>query len=777
MENRKARILCLDGGGVRGITSLCMLKNIMTEIRTQEEMDAADCGDENIEGKANNDGTESRSTTPLKPCEYFDLICGTSTGGLIALMLGRLEYTVDEAIEQYMNLGKEIFGKRKRCFKSSKYDHNILEKCLKKVVRESHLGDENALMKDESCRCRTFVVSAHLNKHADEYEDDATILRSYDLQALQPEYAFHGKIWEAGRATSAAPTFFKPISIDPRGESSNTSGVIEKASRKLKAETNKKDSYSDGGTVANNPCSIAVREAGRIWGYGNIGCIVSLGTGPEPKFTLDQATKEMLGPKIMWLSRKLLTDFFYLRLQLAFYSLQKMTRTEHVHKETRDLVTTFINANEENEAQAYFRFNVESEMARVRLDSWDKMPQLQKLAGEYMGFEDVVQKTMTIAEKLKKVRTNTQTLPRTRPGGRDYVSKLRILTPGHGPPQKAEALIDSSVKYNFVSKALVDRLKMPTQRTLPTAPEITFFQGDKARPRDETWIYFSRDGRSDYFRDRFYVLNQAPVPYELIIGSNFHQDHGPVLLEPPPLALAAARADEAVIRRLLKQGVDVEARDAQGSTPLYHAIDSDSPHIVQLLLENGADAAATDNYGIMPLHKAAARGNKAIVKLLLEKDVDLEAKNPYERTVLLDASYKGHEAVVKLLLDKGADTEARDFASATSLHFAVRERREAVVRLLLDKGADTETKDFFLNTPLIYASYRANGAIIKLLLEKGADFTVKDRYGHVPLRTAVDCRRLSVAKLLVEHGAYVDESNLSEAAKAFLDSILGPAVD
>ncbi|KID62134.1 Calcium-independent phospholipase A2-gamma [Metarhizium brunneum] len=332
MENRKARILCLDGGGVRGITSLCMLKNIMTEIRTQEERDAADCGDENIEGKANNDGAESRSTTPLKPCEYFDLICGTSTGGLIALMLGRLEYTVDEAIEQYMNLGKEIFGKRKRCFKSSKYGHNTLEKCLKKVVRESHLGDENALMKDERCRCRTFVVSAHLNKHADEYEDDATILRSYDLQALLPEYAFHGKIWEAGRATSAAPTFFKPISIDPRGESSNTSGVIEKASRKLKAETNKKDSYSDGGTVANNPCSIAVREAGRIWGYGNIGCIVSLGTGPEPKFTLDQATKEMLGPKIMWLSRKLLTDFFYLRLQLAFYSLQKMTRTEHVHK-------------------------------------------------------------------------------------------------------------------------------------------------------------------------------------------------------------------------------------------------------------------------------------------------------------------------------------------------------------------------------------------------------------------------------------------------------------
>ena len=61
------RILSLDGGGVRGLSSLLILREIMEEIGRQTKT----------------------AETPL-PCEYFDLIGGTSTGGLIAIMLGRL---------------------------------------------------------------------------------------------------------------------------------------------------------------------------------------------------------------------------------------------------------------------------------------------------------------------------------------------------------------------------------------------------------------------------------------------------------------------------------------------------------------------------------------------------------------------------------------------------------------------------------------------------------------------------------------------------------------
>ncbi|KAG9568910.1 hypothetical protein KCU77_g708, partial [Aureobasidium melanogenum] len=46
----------------------------------------------------------------VKPCEVFDLIGGTSTGGLIAIMLGRLEMSVDECIVAYSGLTETVFG-------------------------------------------------------------------------------------------------------------------------------------------------------------------------------------------------------------------------------------------------------------------------------------------------------------------------------------------------------------------------------------------------------------------------------------------------------------------------------------------------------------------------------------------------------------------------------------------------------------------------------------------------------------------------------------------
>jgi patatin-like phospholipase/acyl hydrolase len=70
------RILSLDGGGIRGISSLYILKDLLEQIERDRKAKA---------------GSSELRPTSLRPCEVFDLICGTSTGGLIALLLGRLE--------------------------------------------------------------------------------------------------------------------------------------------------------------------------------------------------------------------------------------------------------------------------------------------------------------------------------------------------------------------------------------------------------------------------------------------------------------------------------------------------------------------------------------------------------------------------------------------------------------------------------------------------------------------------------------------------------------
>ena len=92
-EANGLRILSLDGGGMKGYTSLLILKRILHAMKVEAKKEGIDLDDE------------------PRPCDVFDLIVGTSTGGLIAVMLGRLHMTVDKCIEQYEILGKRVFGK------------------------------------------------------------------------------------------------------------------------------------------------------------------------------------------------------------------------------------------------------------------------------------------------------------------------------------------------------------------------------------------------------------------------------------------------------------------------------------------------------------------------------------------------------------------------------------------------------------------------------------------------------------------------------------------
>lgn len=105
---------------------------------------------------------------PLLPCQYFDLIAGTSTGGLISIMLGTLQMDIDTCINEYIDMAPEIFpvedivssGKLGKLIKVARGKHRFdpgpLEMAVKRLVKK-HLGSkaiggEDAAFKFEASR-------------------------------------------------------------------------------------------------------------------------------------------------------------------------------------------------------------------------------------------------------------------------------------------------------------------------------------------------------------------------------------------------------------------------------------------------------------------------------------------------------------------------------------------------------------------------------------------------------------------------------------------------
>lgn len=135
------RVLCLDGGGIKGYTSLLILKRIFRTMMA-----------------------EGGLVELPKPCDVFDLIVGTSTGGIIAVMLGRLHMTIDECIAKYEQVGGEVFGKRPHGGKFGKmlkglasspfYDIRILQEEVKKVLDSKQIAHQEAFRESSTPVCK-----------------------------------------------------------------------------------------------------------------------------------------------------------------------------------------------------------------------------------------------------------------------------------------------------------------------------------------------------------------------------------------------------------------------------------------------------------------------------------------------------------------------------------------------------------------------------------------------------------------------------------------------
>ncbi len=234
-DAQEFRILAVDGGGIKGIFPAAFLA-----------------------------GLEKRFLGGASVARYFDLIVGTSTGGIIALGLGA-GLTAAALLDLYIRRGRDIFppqrwhsrflGKLRQCFRY-RYGRDALARVLDETFGQKTFGESKSRLCVPSFDGRHSEVYIFKTPHHPDYEQDGG-----------------ERMAKVAVATSAAPTFFRPLDDDGY-------------------------SFVDGGVWCNNPIMVGLVDALACFSVpGERVRILSLGCGDNP-YTVGVTKK--LGGFLAW---------------------------------------------------------------------------------------------------------------------------------------------------------------------------------------------------------------------------------------------------------------------------------------------------------------------------------------------------------------------------------------------------------------------------------------------------------------------------------------------
>ena len=139
--------------------------------------------------------------------------------------------------------------------------------------------------------------------------------------------------------------------------------------------------------------------------------------------------------------------------------------------------------------------------------------------------------------------------------------------------------------------------------------------------------------------------------------------------------------------------LDLDIKDVDGWTPLYHAVFwNKNIEITKLLLKAGADVNISDNDGWAPLHRAVVWNRKEIVELLLKYKADANISDGTGWTLLYRAVELEYIEIIKLLLKAGADVNIPDKKGIYPIDRAIEKKNIEMIELLIDNGAKIDLK-------------------------------------------------------------------------------------
>jgi hypothetical protein len=353
MSSRKLRVLACDGGGVRGLSTLLILRALLCKI--------------------------NESDKPIRPQEAFDFFTGTSTGGLIAIMIVKFDMDVDECIEAYKKLAKEVFGRKSLRgrlsggFAKPKYSYERFDRVITSLYdRHEDLNLQYTmedLRRNPNLVCTVVCTELETN-WTKRRKRNKVLLCSHRCRPWPGRTNPYEtcRVCDAARATSAAPTYFKE----------------KKVGKKV---------LVDGGYgETNNPSLNAYRHylfnpqnAPELTSSDDIQW-VNIGTGTWPK--------NAPPPTQPWL-RYLLPEAANTMLNSVRDLMAIATECET----TADHMRTYERIQEQF---TFWRFSADTGLHTIALDRHDELEKIEQRTIEYLQKKSVEEELEQVAARLRE---------------------------------------------------------------------------------------------------------------------------------------------------------------------------------------------------------------------------------------------------------------------------------------------------------------------------------------------------------------------------------------
>ena len=223
------------------------------------------------------------------------------------------------------------------------------------------------------------------------------------------------------------------------------------------------------------------------------------------------------------------------------------------------------------------------------------------------------------------------------------------------------------------------------------------------------------------------------------------------------LAIKSRKAAQ-IIPLAIERGVDREAQNAKGMTPLVAAYDANQFKSFEALHAAGANLNAQHPKSASPLIVDAVKKERLqYANFLIEKGADTNARDAEGNNLLVMCAMQSVHELVAPLLQRGLSIESRDKTGKTitqivheNLLKRVSPAREKMFSTIFENGANPNSLSSTGRSLLMEQAESGRYNQVKVLLEKGADVNFRDKTGNTVLHTTALRNQLGVMKLLAE---------------------------